>query len=296
MNRISRDGELQTIISKSGERLVAVDFSNPGCPPCRAIKPWWDSLPSKYPNVVFCQLECSECPETASRHGIRATPTFIFFKRSSEIARIVGANKAQILETIEKHSQNSHFRGKARSLNEDNKQNQSQANRGLSFVKSMLLEMGFPASKITKALEATNNGDIDQCIIYLEKLQNSQQPPEQSQHQTQVAEQKKNENLQQNQETVKSDNAKAEKSDEPRRECTLKLIFQDNTQLIGKFWSTDTLNTVSVYVLENHPESKGKKIGFETTFPKKVITSQDFSLTLSECQLVPRSQLLVVYL
>ena len=103
MARQLRDGQLSSIVSGAGAKLVAVDFSNEGCPPCRAIKPWWDSLPAKYPNIIFCTIMCSDCPGDASSHNITATPTFVFFLKGREIKRVRGADKTAIVQVLEQH-------------------------------------------------------------------------------------------------------------------------------------------------------------------------------------------------
>ncbi|KAH0786932.1 Thioredoxin family protein [Histomonas meleagridis] len=103
MSILVRDGTLSRTINSAGSKLVAVDFSNPNCPPCRAIHPYWESLVLIYKNVVFCTVQCDDCPTEARQYQIHATPTFVFIKNGNEVARIVGADKNQIKQTIEKH-------------------------------------------------------------------------------------------------------------------------------------------------------------------------------------------------
>lgn len=176
-----KDGQLGAIIRKNTKKLVAVDFGNPGCPPCRAIKPWWNQLPAKYPNIVFCSIECESCPSDAQQHGITATPTFVFFLNGAEIKRITGPNKAEITAVLEKHKNSgAAFSGTGRSLGSASNSNNNAAPPPKvavddNYVRDMLLEMGFPLSKVTKAMSLTNNGNIDDCVLELEKLQRDEE-------------------------------------------------------------------------------------------------------------------------
>lgn len=188
MARILRSGELSTILRSSGGKLVAVDFSNPGCPPCRAIKPWWDKLPQQYKSVVFCTIMCQDCPDDAQSNGITATPTFVFFQKGHEVARILGPDKMKITSTLEKYkTPETMFTGKSRAVGSSSttpaspttppssspqQSNSIRTNQHDNFTQMMLLEMGFPLSKVTAALNATHNGTVDDCVLFLEKLQN----------------------------------------------------------------------------------------------------------------------------
>ena len=183
MARILKNGELSSILKSSGGKLVAVDFSNPGCPPCRAIKPWWDKLPQTYKSVVFCTIMCQDCPDDAQSNGITATPTFVFFQKGHELTRILGPDKSKIISTIEKYkTPESMFTGKSHSVGSNpakppqaevkTNNNSLRTNQHDNFTQMMLLEMGFPPSKVTVALNATHNGTVDDCVLFLEKMQN----------------------------------------------------------------------------------------------------------------------------
>lgn len=181
MARQLRSGELSTILRSSGGKLVAVDFSNPGCPPCRAIKPWWDKLPQQYKSVVFCTIMCQDCPDDAQSNGITATPTFVFFQKGHELTRILGPDKSKITSTIEKYkTPESMFTGKSHAVGSKPASTPApqasnstiRTNQHDNFTQMMLLEMGFPLAKVNAALNATHNGSVDNCVLFLEKVQN----------------------------------------------------------------------------------------------------------------------------
>lgn len=106
MSILVHNGQLQRTVNSAGGKLVAVDFSNPNCPPCRAIHPFWESLVSTYKSVIFCTVTCDECPIECNQYQIEVTPTFVFIKNGKEVERIRGANKNAIKAVIEKYKTN----------------------------------------------------------------------------------------------------------------------------------------------------------------------------------------------
>lgn len=199
-----RDGELRRTIQSAGNKLVAVDFMNDGCPPCRAIQPWWDSLTGRYAKqIVFCTVKCSECPTESRQYMIRATPTFVFIVKGQEVNRIEGPAKDAIIATLEKYKGAGGYSGPARTLGSpapvgdffEHLQRQRDAKRNGEPVppmpapapapapvpqkkevpaetKEFMLEMGFEVSLIEEAYAATNGGSMDAMIEYIDRKQN----------------------------------------------------------------------------------------------------------------------------
>lgn len=44
------------------------------------IAPFFESLPSKFPNAIFLKVDVDKCAETAAAQGVSAMPTFIFYR------------------------------------------------------------------------------------------------------------------------------------------------------------------------------------------------------------------------
>ena len=71
---------------------VVVDFWAEWCMPCKMIAPSIEELAKEYAGkVVFGKLNTDESPTIASRYGISAIPTLIFFKNGKPVDQIVGA-------------------------------------------------------------------------------------------------------------------------------------------------------------------------------------------------------------
>jgi thioredoxin 1 len=89
-------------VLKQNENVV-VDFWAEWCMPCRMIAPIVEELAKEYAGkVVFGKLNTDESPEIASRYGISAIPTLIFFKNGKPVDQIVGAMpKSEIKRWVE---------------------------------------------------------------------------------------------------------------------------------------------------------------------------------------------------
>ena len=69
------------------------------CPPCKAIKPVYEELATKYTDVAFGKVDVDDNSDAAMEHQISAVPTFIFFDGEDPIERFSGADPNQ-LETL----------------------------------------------------------------------------------------------------------------------------------------------------------------------------------------------------
>ncbi|KAH0793764.1 Thioredoxin family protein [Histomonas meleagridis] len=279
------DGQLKNVVKANQKKLVAVDFGNPGCPPCRAIKPWWNTLPRKYPTVVFCSIECDNCPSDSREYQITATPTFVFIVNGKEVNRILGPNKPQILSTIEKYKTSGDpFAGQSHSINSTSQSNSSSKPTMPivdNYVRDMLLEMGFSQSLTQDALKFTNNGTIDECILYLERVQNLANP--------QLKVPKPAPSSESN--TSDSSTPANVDSQHTTQGCVLKVILPNGDSCINEFDQSQTLSDVFNFVVSMNPGLKGRNVSFETAFPKNIYTQKDFSKTLSQCKIVKRAQI-----
>ncbi|MGH9988384.1 MAG: thioredoxin family protein [Nitrososphaeraceae archaeon] len=74
----------------SGKKLVAADFWAKWCPFCLRLKPIFESIANKYPDIRFVKINVDEQQELASRYGIRGIPVIKFFCEGREVGEIVG--------------------------------------------------------------------------------------------------------------------------------------------------------------------------------------------------------------
>jgi thioredoxin 1 len=72
------------------------------CPPCKAIKPLYEQLAAKYPDVAFGKVDIDDNSDAALEFKISAVPTFVFFDGEDPIERFSGADP-NMLESLVKN-------------------------------------------------------------------------------------------------------------------------------------------------------------------------------------------------
>ena len=85
--------------TKSG--IVLVDFFAERCGPCKMIAPYFDQLATQYAGKVsFYKIDVDQQPFLSQTQGIRAMPTFKFFKDGANVETVVGADLQKIMDTL----------------------------------------------------------------------------------------------------------------------------------------------------------------------------------------------------
>lgn len=85
--------------------LVVIDCFATWCGPCKVIAPKIVEFSKQYENGRFYKLDVDEVPDLAQELGVRAMPTFFFFKNGEKVGEVVGASATQIETKVKEHIQ-----------------------------------------------------------------------------------------------------------------------------------------------------------------------------------------------
>lgn len=65
------------------------------------IAPKFEAMSNQYTNVIFVKVDVDEQSDIAGKCGIRAMPTFQFYKNGEKVDELCGANEAAIKSKVE---------------------------------------------------------------------------------------------------------------------------------------------------------------------------------------------------
>jgi len=98
--------EFDAALQGAGESLVVIDYSTSWCGPCKIIAPKYDELSEIYKNVAFLKVMGDSCPEADKlmrSQGVRALPSFHFWKNGKQVDSVSGAKAQALQDAIEAH-------------------------------------------------------------------------------------------------------------------------------------------------------------------------------------------------
>ncbi|CAN0861472.1 Protein MICRORCHIDIA 2 [Linum grandiflorum] len=82
---------------------VVIYFTATWCGPCRLMSPFLAEIAKKLPTVTFLKVDVDELKTVAADWAVEAMPTFMFVKDGKFLNKVVGANKEELQQTINKY-------------------------------------------------------------------------------------------------------------------------------------------------------------------------------------------------
>jgi len=101
---VSSTEEFNEALEKAGDALVVVDYSTSWCGPCKIIAPKFDEFSEQYKAVTFIKVMGDSSPaadKLMRSQGVRALPSFHFWKSKKQIDSISGAKTQALQDAIE---------------------------------------------------------------------------------------------------------------------------------------------------------------------------------------------------
>ncbi|XP_044143550.1 thioredoxin-like [Bufo gargarizans] len=92
--------EFKTALKEAGDKLVVVDFTATWCGPCKMIGPFFDTLSTKYADVVFLKVDVDDAADIAAECDIKCMPTFRFYKNEKQVHEFSGANQTTLEQKV----------------------------------------------------------------------------------------------------------------------------------------------------------------------------------------------------
>jgi thioredoxin 1 len=83
--------QLDTIMTKAGNNLIAFDLYADWCMPCRILSPTLEKIAKSNPSkVVFYKINIDKLPQVARDFGVSGIPLVVFMKNKTVVQEFVG--------------------------------------------------------------------------------------------------------------------------------------------------------------------------------------------------------------
>ena len=99
IGEISGNDNFQNAIKSN--QAVVIDVYTTWCGPCIQIKPFFATLPSKYPNIKFFKMDQDTNDQLGTTLGIQSIPTFLFYNNGNLVKKMSGANQSTLTQNIQ---------------------------------------------------------------------------------------------------------------------------------------------------------------------------------------------------
>ncbi|KAB1201935.1 Thioredoxin H1 [Morella rubra] len=91
--------------AKGAKTPTVVEFCTNRCGYCQDMEPVVAELATKYADATFLKvdLDVKVLGAVGKEWGVKGTPNFFFLKEGDKVAKVEGAEEAEVRETADKH-------------------------------------------------------------------------------------------------------------------------------------------------------------------------------------------------
>ncbi|KAJ8599438.1 hypothetical protein CTAYLR_008002 [Chrysophaeum taylorii] len=108
MKELSSERAFDAAVKKAAkDKLVVVDFATTWCGPCKVMEPKVNKLSEEYTDTLFYKVTGDSSADASSlmkREGVRAVPSFHFWKNGERVEVVNGANIDAVTSSVEKYA------------------------------------------------------------------------------------------------------------------------------------------------------------------------------------------------
>mmetsp|Transcript_25528 Transcript_25528/g.82499 ORF Transcript_25528/g.82499 Transcript_25528/m.82499 type:complete len:147 (+) Transcript_25528:62-502(+) len=106
MKDLGSEGDFDKAVKDAGDSLMVVDFATTWCGPCKVMEPKMNAMSEEYTDAIFYKVIGDSSAEASSlmkREGVRAVPSFHFWKNGEKVDVVNGANIEAVTSNVQKY-------------------------------------------------------------------------------------------------------------------------------------------------------------------------------------------------
>ena len=105
-NNLKTTSDLQLFSNNNNNKLIVLYFTASWCGPCETIKDFVFEQVANYTNAYFSIIDVDneDYQDLCDDFSVNAMPTFIFYKTSTELDKVIGEDKDKIQKLLLTHN------------------------------------------------------------------------------------------------------------------------------------------------------------------------------------------------
>lgn len=107
LKELNSEGAFDSAVKKAKDKLVVVDFATTWCGPCKVMEPKVTALSEEYTDAIFYKVmgdSSAAASALMKREGVRAVPSFHFWKNGERVDVVNGANIDAVTTSVQKYA------------------------------------------------------------------------------------------------------------------------------------------------------------------------------------------------